>query len=58
MKYESGYTIKTSKEFPEGVPCVIHDGDSVLCECRGSNGIMDAAMIADALNYFFNHNGA
>lgn len=30
--YTTGRTIRTTPEHPEGVPCILHDGDSVLCE--------------------------
>lgn len=56
--YEVGRTLRTDKEFPQGVPCIIYDGDSVLCEFRGSNGMNEAARVCMLLNAVANfHEG-
>lgn len=50
-RYEVGRTIRTSNEFPEGVPCIIYDGDSVLCEFPSyMYGMQQAKSVANVLN--------
>lgn len=48
--YKVGRTVCTSKEYPDGVPCVIYDGDSVLCEFPGSDGEENARAVCRLMN--------
>ena len=50
-RYEVGHTVRTSNEFPDGVPCIIYDGDSVLCEFPSHMyGEQQAKSVANVLN--------
>lgn len=50
-RYKVGRTIRTSNEFPEGVPCIVYDGDSVLCEFPSyTYGMEQAKSVANVLN--------
>ena len=50
-QYEVGHTLHTSWEFPKGVPCVIHDGDSVFCTFPSTtHGEERAKQVCDLLN--------
>lgn len=50
-RYKVGRTIRTSNEFPEGVPCIVYDGDSVLCEFPSRMyGTEQAKSVANVLN--------
>jgi len=50
-RYEVGHTLRVSNEFPEGVPCIIYDGDSVLCEFPSHMyGMQQAKSVANVLN--------
>lgn len=49
--YQVGTTIQTCTEFPKGVPCILYDGDSVLCEFRSVMfGEQQARTVCDILN--------
>lgn len=49
--YVVGTTVGTDSEFPDGVPCIIYDGDAVLCEFRSvMYGERQARTICDLLN--------
>jgi predicted HAD superfamily phosphohydrolase YqeG len=48
--YVAGRTLRTEKEFPNGVPCIIYDRDSVLCESRASNGMEEMIRWAQVMN--------
>ncbi len=45
-----GRTLRTSNEFPEGVPCVLVDGDSVYAEFPSSSGMVKAECVCRLLN--------
>lgn len=46
-----GRTLRTTPEHPDGMPCILMDGDSVLCEFPGQPGTMRrAVMVCDLLN--------
>lgn len=49
--YTVGRTIRKSPEFPDGVPCILWDGDSVLCEFPSMLcGLERASIICEILN--------
>lgn len=50
-KYTVGHTIRTSREYPAGVPCILQDGDSVLCTFPSiPNGLKQAKEVCEILN--------
>lgn len=49
--FSVGNTIRAEPDFPQGIPCIIYDGDSVLCEFRSiPNGMKQAVAICEVLN--------
>lgn len=49
--YTVGRTIKTTPEHPIGVPCILYDGDSVLCEFPSVMfGESQASVVCETLN--------
>jgi len=49
--YQVGRTIRTTQEHPNGIPCIIYDGDSVLCEFPSiPNGEEKAKHVCEILN--------
>jgi hypothetical protein len=49
--YTVGRTVRKSQEFPDGVPCIIWDGDSVLCEFPSAQyGLERASVVCEILN--------
>lgn len=49
--FSIGSTVRTESEFPQGVPCIIYDGDSVLCEFRSiPDGMKQAIAVCEVLN--------
>ena len=50
-KYHVGVTVRTTVNHPHGIPCIIYDGDSVLCEFPSQpNGHRQAEEVARILN--------
>lgn len=48
--YAVGVTTRTTPEHPKGVPCILMDRDSVLCEFPGSRGTEQAEVVCKILN--------
>lgn len=49
--YTVGMTIRTTPEHPTGVPCILYDGDSVLCEFHSiPYGLSQAETVCKILN--------
>ena len=42
MNFAVGRTIRKTDEWPDGIPCLLYDGDAVLCEFPGSRGEQQA----------------
>ncbi len=57
--FSIGSTVRTESEFPDGVPCIIYGGDSVLCEFRSiPNGMKQAIAVCEVLNASIEFNAA
>lgn len=49
--YTVGRTLSKSDDFPDGVPCILWDGDSVLCEFPSIiYGEYRASIVCEILN--------
>ncbi len=50
--YTVGRTIRNDGHHPNGVPCILHDGDSVFCEFPGiPDRMADAEKVCLVLNF-------
>lgn len=49
--YQVGITVATTSEHPEGMPCILVGGDSVLCQFPGQPFAMEQAQaVCELLN--------
>ena len=51
QRYKVGRTNSTPPGYPDGVPCILYDGDSVLCEFYSIMfGEHQASVVCETLN--------
>jgi hypothetical protein len=53
-QYQVGRTIRVTHEYPKGIPCIVYDGDSVLCMFEGTHGMERAKAVCFLLNKAYN----
>lgn len=54
ITYAVGRTIRKTDEWPDGIPCLLYDGDTVLCEFPGSRGEQQAKDLLKLLHIAIN----